>query len=268
MDGGVMQGSGMRVLAVLAVVGLAACQPTIPDSGAGVGFTDYTAYEQSRLNREASLRRGGSVFPANVATTAPIAPAAQPNRPVISGEELRAAGLPVNAGINTAPINAPINAPVNTGPVGAPISAIGAAATTPAPVAPGTTSISDEQDFDAVAGRQTIESDAERLARQRAAFEVVQPTPVPARPGSGAPNIVSFALSTSNALGQKIYDRSGFNADSKFLRACAGYSSSDKAQEEFLANGGPQRDRAGVDPDGDGFACYWDPTPFRAAARN
>ena len=31
-----------------------------------------------------------------------------------------------------------------------------------------------------------------------------------------------------------------------------------------LERGGPQRDRLGVDPDGDGFACSWNPTPFRA----
>jgi len=258
-----MQGSGLRILAVLAGFGLAGCQPTIPDSGAGVGFANYEAYEQSRMSREAALRRGSSLFPPGAVTAGPpsILPPATANRPVISGEELRAAGLPTSS----API---ATAPIATGPVGAPISAIGPATTAPAPGAAGTASISDEQDFDAVSGRQTIESDAERLARQRAAYEVVQPTAVPTRPGDSAPNIVAYALSTTNALGQKVYSRSGFNADSKFLRACAGYSSSDKAQEEFLRNGGPQRDRQGVDPDGDGFACYWDPTPFRKVARN
>jgi len=246
----------------LALVGLAACQPVIPDSGAGVGFSDYEAYEQSRFSRDAALRRGDSVFPA--ATVAAGPPAITPNRPVISGDELRAAGLP---GASASP-------PVTTSPIGAPISAIAPtvtpAVTPAAPPATGSnTAISDEQDFAAVSGRQSIESDAERLARQRAAYEVVAPTAVPTRPaGSTGPNIVAYALSTTNAVGQKIYSRSGFNADSKFLRACAGYSSSDLAQEDFLANGGPQRDKLGVDPDGDGFACYWDPTPFRRAARN
>ena len=37
----------------------------------------------------------------------------------------------------------------------------------------------------------------------------------------------------------------------------------DQAQQDFLAKGGPERDRMGVDPDGDGFACAWDPRPFR-----
>ena len=48
-------------------------------------------------------------------------------------------------------------------------------------------------------------------------------------------------------------------------RACAKYSSSDLAQSDFLAQGGPRRDRLGLDPDGDGFACAWNPQPFRAA---
>jgi hypothetical protein len=34
-----------------------------------------------------------------------------------------------------------------------------------------------------------------------------------------------------------------------------------------LANGGPERDKEGLDPDGDGFACGWDPRPFRSALR-
>lgn len=250
---------GLRAVAIMALVGVAACQPTIPDSGAGVGFSDYEAYERARVSREAALRRSQSVFPPGVVAAGPpaIAPVATPAQPVISGDALRAAGLPT------------ASAPVTTAPIGAPISAIPPATTTPpAPTGGGTTAISDEQDFGAVSGRQTIESDAERLARQRAAYEVVQPTAVPTRPGDTGPNIVAYALNTSNALGQRIYGRSSFNADSKFLRACASYTSSDRAQQDFLANGGPQKDPKGVDPDGDGFACYWDPTPFRAAARN
>ena len=29
-----------------------------------------------------------------------------------------------------------------------------------------------------------------------------------------------------------------------------------------------ERDRMGLDPDGDGFACAWDPAPFRLARQN
>jgi hypothetical protein len=32
-----------------------------------------------------------------------------------------------------------------------------------------------------------------------------------------------------------------------------------------LARGGPDKDPRGLDPDGDGFACGWDPAPFLLA---
>lgn len=131
-----------------------------------------------------------------------------------------------------------------------------------------TSGISDEQDFDAVASRETIESDRARLERLAAAYEVIEPTPVPERPSNSGPSVVEFALSTNNAVGQRVYNRSGFNSASRFERNCAKYPSSDLAQEDFLKSGGPQRDGKGLDPDGDGFACYWDPTPFRLAVGN
>ena len=131
--------------------------------------------------------------------------------------------------------------------------------------------LSDEQSFEAVAARETIESDAERLARQREAYEFVEPTAVPDRTQADGPNIVQYALSTTNAVGQPRYNRSIFSGEGRAQRICARYASDDLAQEAFLAEGGPQRDRLGIDPDGDGFACGWDPAPFRraaAAARN
>ena len=129
----------------------------------------------------------------------------------------------------------------------------------------GSPTLSDEQDFDAVSARETIESDAERLARLRAEYQVVDPGALPERASGTGPNIVAFALATTNAVGQPVYRRSGFNAEARFQRACARYPTADEAQREFLARGGPEEDRMGVDPDGDGFACFWDPRPFRAA---
>ncbi len=135
-----------------------------------------------------------------------------------------------------------------------------------APVQPGgNVGLSDEQDFGAVSSRESIQSDAQRLEAQREAYQVIPPEPVPQRPSDTGPNIVSYALGTSNQPGEQVYSRSGLNSQSRFTRNCAKYSSSDKAQEAFLEAGGPQRDRMGLDPDGDGFACYWDPRPFRAA---
>lgn len=147
-------------------------------------------------------------------------------------------------------------------------------APTPTPVATSSTAtasvdnpgISDEQDFQAVAARESIQSDRERIEENAAAYTVIQPTTVPDRPGSSDPNIVAYALSSTNPVGQRIYSRSSLNGAAKYQRACASYASSDLAQIDFLSNGGPEKDRRGVDPDGDGFACAWDPTPFRLAA--
>lgn len=125
--------------------------------------------------------------------------------------------------------------------------------------------ISDEQDFDAVAERETIESDAERLRQQRAAYTQVQPTAVPNRPNSG-PNIVAYALSTSHPVGTKLHSRNPFTGEARFQQACARYPSPDLAQEAFLQAGGPERDRLRIDPDGDGYACAWNPVPFRRVA--
>lgn len=125
--------------------------------------------------------------------------------------------------------------------------------------------ISDEQDFSAVASRETIESDKQRIEANREAYQVIQPTALPDRPGKLGPSIVEYALSTRNSVGQQQYSRSTLFAESKFNKNCAKYASSDQAQEAFLAAGGPDRDRMGLDPDGDGFACYWDPAPFRQA---
>ena len=75
---------------------------------------------------------------------------------------------------------------------------------------------------------------------------------------------MEYALATTNRIGETLYDR-GSVSDARHRRACEGYGSADKAQEAFLAAGGPKRDRLNLDPDGDGFACAWNPRPFRMA---
>jgi hypothetical protein len=210
-----------RLALTLSALALAACQPSVPESG--VGFNDYDAYRAARAQREQILTG---------------------QAPIIPGPQV----------IGTPAVGAPLS--VTTVPVTT------AAAAAPLANKPG---ISDEQNFDAVSARETIESDAERLARLRAEYQVIEPEALPERAGGTGPNIVAFALSTSNAVGQPVYRRSVFNADSRFQRACARYATADEAQRAFLSRGGPEEDRLGVDPDGDGFACFWDPSPFRAA---
>ena len=193
------------------LLSLTACGPQVPESG--VGFGDYTTYEQQQAAREAKLQ----------------------GRPQTSGA-------------------AQTSGPAQT-------------ATQTSTPTPRKTGISDEQDFGAVSGRESIESDKERLARQRAQYVVIEPTDVPTgRNGKGA-TVVEFALSTTNSVGQSVYSRSKILAQSRFVRNCLKYPSPDLAQAEFLQNGGPKKDRKGLDPDGDGFACSWDPEPFRNAKR-
>ena len=127
--------------------------------------------------------------------------------------------------------------------------------------------ISDEQDFEAVSNRESIESDRERLAAQRDAFQEIRPGALPTRRGSAGPNIVQYALTTRHQVGQRIYQRADANPE-RNRRACARFASPDLAQIAFLESGGPQRDRRGLDPDGDGFACDWDPARFRNAGAN
>ncbi len=237
-----------RVVIPFLFIALAACEPTIPDSAEGVGFSEYLSYETARIERERLLRAQRTVAP---------------SQPVIASETIG----DTDTRIRPAPATgAPLSAVAVAAPPAATSGPTATASVTPEPTAVANNpSISDEQDFQAVSARETIESDAERLARLSGEYQVIQPEALPTRRGDSGPNIVAFALSTTNQVGQRIYRRSSFNADTRFQRACARFATADEAQRQFLANGGPENDRAGVDPDGDGFACSWDPRPFRAA---
>lgn len=242
--------------AACAMILLAGCAPPPPDTGAGVGFQDYNSY--IRGAQPAPLPTGPVVVP-----------------PVGGAFDPAAAAAAIDRAEGVAPMAAPVAAPVAVAvvvpealPVTDPNRPRGSA---PAGIreesgemAGNNVGISDEQDFAAVAARETIESDAERIARNKAEYVEVQPGALPERPGDTGPNIVEFALSTSHAPGVQIYKRGGVSVRSEEA-ACAKYASPDLAQQDFLERGGPERDRLGVDPDGDGFACAWDPRPFRTA---
>jgi len=130
-----------------------------------------------------------------------------------------------------------------------------------------TTRLSDENDFEAVSERQSIESDAERVEKNRALYVLIEPTSLPRRPGSNVPSIVEYAIKTTNPVGTQLYSRP-FASKTRFDWNCAKYSSQSAAQEAFLVWGGPRVDPKGIDPDGDGFACYWDPKPFRSVLKD
>ena len=225
----------------------------------GVGFDDSPT-ERALREAELSTPRGtiipapqvNSVFrPPEPVTTAPTA--------AIPSSDLAAAGIGQSAAATP---------PANTGNDPLRVQGLDASPNNPAPALVGATGLSDEQSFDAVAGRETIESDAERRAAQAAARQQVVPTAVPERPRDVGPNIVEYALNAPNVLGQEWYSRSILSGEGRFRRNCATYATADDAQRDFLARGGPERDRRGIDPDGDGFACGWDPAPFIQAFRN
>ncbi len=245
----------MRAFPVLMlVVAMAACAPVVPESG--VGFGDYSQYLR---DRERALAQGAAA-PVVAPQVAP-SPTGGFSTDRASAAIDAAEGRPTGALIGSGPLpQAPLDAtdanrPRGNAPAGIQVES--------GEVQGGNSgTISDENDFGAVSARETIESDAQRIARNRAQYAVDQPTALPQRKGDSGPNIVAFALSTTHAPGTPVYRRSGFGGNGS---ACSRYGSSDLAQEAFLSEGGPERDRKGLDPDGDGFACGWDPRAFRAA---
>lgn len=217
---------------VAALLAVSACASRVPDSAAGVDLED----------RDFPRTEGQS----HTEPTREDADAESDDDGEALAAETQAALDATRANSGVEPVEAdPGNPPPET-------------VTTP-------TGISEENDFDAVDDARSIESDKELIARNRERYEVIQPTDLPARSGDKGPNIVEYALNTSHPVGTKLYSRFGFNKQARFERNCAKYPSADQAQLDFLDRGGPERDRLGLDPDGDGYACGWSPVPFRKA---
>ena len=234
---------------------LAACQPALPESGAGapgqgVGF-DTSDSARAQLDapltvQSQTLRSSDQQNQAVTSETAQVAATVNAQTSSIANDTLAALGndvarTSVEAGrqvVNASPSN-------------------------PAPVAVNNAGISDENDFGAVSGRHSIESDKARIAENRAQYAVVQPTALPSRSGSNQLNVVAYALETQHPRGTQVHRRLGFASVARTQRNCAKYNSADDAQLEFLTRGGPTRDRLALDPDGDGYACDWNPAKYR-----
>lgn len=246
--------------AVAIGVALAACAPPVPESGRGVGFGDQFAVEQRA--RDAYLANRQTIQPpASVGTPVPLTPQPAAGSAEATALETTRVLDATRPGAASGASNGVGNdALTNSGVV-----PVQASPSNPAPPVLNAAGISDENNFDAVSGQRSIESDAARIASNSAQYKVVQPEALPDRSEAG-PNIVAFALQTRHARGTKVYRRS-FTRAAKTQRACAAFRSADQAQIDFLSRGGPERDRAGMDPDGDGFACSWDPTSYRRAAQ-
>ncbi|MDA7964710.1 hypothetical protein [Ruegeria sp.] len=235
----------MRFTLLIPAIGLvAACNTVAP-----VGGTDFNT-PSYQAQREAQL--AGQGYSGN-----PLVPPPVVSQEPLPGDGQAGAIAPLTGGDASDIANQTAAALAST-----------SGQTVPVAPTPNNTAISDEQDFAAVSNRRSIESDAARIEQNRQTYEVVAPTAVPQRGTDGQPNIVQYALSTTNPVGTQLYSRSGFNLQAKAQRNCGQYASPDQAQIAFLSNGGPQRDRKGLDPDGDGYACGWDPSPFRNAINN
>ncbi|WP_297781628.1 hypothetical protein [uncultured Roseovarius sp.] len=238
-------------LGLVALVALVACAPAVPDSGAGVGFEDYGTYEREKAAREAALAQG-----------------ALPPPDAVSTEPLNATGQAMSAGADdAAAIAADARAALDAAAANSGEVPLQASPSNPPPAVENAAGISEENNFDAVGAERSIEEDAARIANNRAQYQVVQPQAIGSRPNDVGPNIVEYALSSKHAVGTPVYRRMGLSASSKFERNCAQYPSADQAQLDFLRRGGPEKDRQGLDPDGDGYACGWDPRPYRNAVR-
>lgn len=98
----------------------------------------------------------------------------------------------------------------------------------------------------------------QELAEARSRLVIVQPGAVPQ--GVEGVNIALFAQQSTNAVGEQVYAR---NFGLRGAGSCRRFATADEAQRAFLAAGGPASDPRGLDPDGDGFACGWDPAPYR-----
>ena len=157
-----------KVAGILVLAALAACNSAPPYSnGDGVGFGDYDRYRETQVRRQAQYTGVSPIPPAGA-----IAPerATQVSLPQPVREDTAASiGAEAVAAIRPPAPSAATQPPVQT-----------------AAVAPNRSNprISDEQDFDAVSSRETIQSDAERLEERRQQYQVVQPRALPTRSGN------------------------------------------------------------------------------------
>jgi len=259
----------------VALISLGACSQ-IPDSGAGVGFDNSLNDERARqavLSQQVpapSPVRAGAISAETTPGPAPLPTVASAGAPAPVATAQSAPTTTVAQTPQQSDQDAILEAAAslqqrqaNSG-----LEPLQASPSNPAPPIVGNAGISDENDFAAVSQRESIQSDAQRIEQNRAQYQLVQPTAVPSRDGVSQPNIVQYALETRHPKGVQLYSRVGINLASRSRRNCASFASADLAQIDFLANGGPRRDRKALDPDGDGYACAWDPTPFRSAVRN
>jgi hypothetical protein len=261
-------------LLAVAALALAACEPPVPDSVVvrGPGFDS----PQRIAERDAALRgpmptpsqtiQPPGTPPGSVPTEGNAVEAPMTEAEAIAARTRDALGAPP-AGVVTTPSGATAIDPLDAIDNPAPMPAPGDASSV-IQLDRDNPGISREQDFDTVASRRSIEADAARVNAARAQRQVIAPTTLERPPETG-PNIITYALEQARPVGAAGAYRRPITASQRAAeRRCQNYRDGDAAQEAFLAGGGPQRDRFGLDPDGDGNACGWDPAAYRSLVRN
>lgn len=243
-----------RAVLALVCAGLAACTPQPPDDGEAY-FENITsepsalAAENQRLNDAETISAAQLAIDSSGGgqTTTTAVPSSEPVSISVAAAQTAAASQPqapaITATTDTTATATPAQPPVEV-------------------ASESGTGISDTQDFGAITARETRQSDAAKLAALRASYKTVEPTELPRRP-DGSVNLASYAISQKHPVGTRVYSRFNRSANN-----CARYrKDQDEAQRVFLRSGGPEKDRRQLDPDGDGFACDWDPETYRRLLR-
>ena len=100
------------------------------------------------------------------------------------------------------------------------------------------------------------------LDAARSQLVVVQPGPLPT--GPEGVNVALFAKQSTNAVGQSIYPALGRGAGRRASATAAATATPTRRSAPSWPAAARRPTGYGLDPDGDGFACNWDPAPYRA----
>lgn len=233
---------------VLILGGLAGCDAPVGTRGAAVFEAPVLGEYQGYLRNRAGRRDiPYSIPPETGAPLAAPGTAALPQTALPPPASARTAALPVSPMPAPATAQPAAAAPPPAAPAeGAPLRPPGVAANTYTPVPFG-------------------QRPAGAEIPPQGTTEIVTVATVPTG-AADRPNVVGYALSTSHPVGTPRYARRNPLRHMRWQSACLAFVSQDAAQEAFLAAGGPERDRHNLDPDGDGYACWWDPDVYRRAA--
>ncbi|MBR3370574.1 MAG: hypothetical protein IKG52_08085 [Rhodobacteraceae bacterium] len=245
-------------VAIVALIALAACDTAPPYSnvvdttGRGVGFSDYAQYmraqeELSRIRRQQAAQGQGPAGPQFATQQQSTQPQTTAGGTIGSEAVAALRGQPVQS------------APVAQQPAGQ-FQTASASPAAQMPAAPASAGVTDQQFTP-----QPFGTPAQNTVVTRDYVPQVRVSQDEIGTGEG-PNLFVYALSTRHNIGEQRYTRRHPLRWQRWEAACSQFATQDLAQDAFLMAGGPERDPNHLDPDGDGFACWWDPRPFRQAA--